>query len=181
MTTRASAARYARALFDVALAETDVEQAGHELSSVGALWHQHPDLQRVLTNPAVPAARKTAAVEELLLLLRLSSPVAKLLLLLAERDRLALIPDMVEVYRERLMEHQHVISAEITTAAPLAAERLGQLQQRLARATGRTVTLTTKVDPQLIGGVVARIGSIVYDGSIATQLTRFRDRMISQR
>jgi F-type H+-transporting ATPase subunit delta len=111
----------------------------------------------------------------------LSSPVAKLLLLLAERDRLALLPDMIDVYHARLMEHQHVVEAEITTAAPLPADRLTQLQQRLAQATGRTVQMTTRVDPQLIGGIVTRIGGVVYDGSLATQLTRFRERMITQR
>ena len=180
MTTRASAARYARALFDVALAEADVERAGQDLSAIGELFQQHADLQRVLTNPAVPAARKTAAMRELLARLQVSGPTAKLLLLLADRDRLALMPDLVELYRERLMEHQQVVDAEVTTAAPLGAERLAELQQRLSKATGRRVTLTTKVDPGLIGGIVARIGSIVYDGSIATQLTKFRDRLIAQ-
>lgn len=180
MTTRASAARYARALFDVALAETDVEQAGHDLSRVGELFQQNPDLQRVLTSPAVPATRKTAAMQQLLSRLKLSSPVSKLMLLLAERDRLALVPDMIDLYRQRLMEHQNVVSAEVTTAVPLAPERLAQLRDRLAKATGRTVTMTTKVDPALIGGIVTKIGGIVYDGSIATQLTRFRDRMITQ-
>ena len=180
MTTRASAARYARALFDVALKETSVEQAGHDLSIVGDLFQQHPDLQRVLTTPAVPAGRKKAVLEELLPRLNLSSPVAKLLVLLAERDRLVLLPDMIEVYRERLMEHQQVISAEVTSAAPLAPERVAQMQERLAKATGRKVTMTTKVDPTLIGGIVTRIGGTVYDGSLATQITRFRDRMLAQ-
>lgn len=180
MTTRASAARYARALFDVALKEADVEQAGRDLSSVGELLRQFPDLERVLTTPAVPTARKAAAVTALLPRLALSSPVSKLLVLLAERDRLGLLPELVDAYRERLMEHQHVVTAEITTAEPLPADRLAQLQQRLAHATGRSVTLTTRVDPELIGGIVTRVGGVVYDGSLATQLTRFRDRMIAQ-
>ena len=180
MTTRASAARYARALFDVALKESDVEQAGQDLSTVGDLFRRNPDLQRVLTSPAIPAARKKAAVQQLLARLTLSAPVAKLMLLLAERDRLALVPDMIEVYRERLMEHQNVITAEVITAAPLPPERLAQLQDRLAKATGRTIAMTTRLDPALIGGIVTRIGGVVYDGSIATQLTRFRDRMITQ-
>lgn len=157
-----------------------MEQAGRELASVGELLHRFPDLQRVLTTPSVPAARKEAALKALLPRLMLSSPVSKLLLLLAQRDRLGLLPDLVEVYGERLMEHRNVVTAEITTAEPLPADRLAQLQQRLAEATGRSVTVTTKVDPQLIGGMVTRIGGIVYDGSLATQLTRFRDRMIAQ-
>jgi F-type H+-transporting ATPase subunit delta len=167
-------------LFDVALKEADVEQAGRDLASVAELLRQFPDLDRVLTTPAVPAARKAAAITALLPRLALSSPVAKLLVLLADRDRLDLLPELTEAYRERLMEHQHVMTAEITTAEPLAADRLAQLQQRLAQATGYSITVTTRVDPELIGGIVTRIGGVVYDGSLATQLTRFRDRMIAQ-
>ena len=68
------------------------------------------------------------------------------------------------------MEHQQVVRAEVTTAAPLPADRAAQLSSSLARATGRTVDVTTNVDPAIIGGIVTRIGSTVYDGSIATQL-----------
>jgi F-type H+-transporting ATPase subunit delta len=67
----------------------------------------------------------------------------------------------------------------VTTAEPLAAERLSALQQRLAKATGRTVKVSTKVDPSIIGGVKAQIGSTVYDGSIATQLETFRQKLES--
>ena len=67
----------------------------------------------------------------------------------------------------------------MTTAEPLAPERLSALQQRLASATGRTVKVSTKVDPSIIGGVRARIGSTVYDGSIATQLEVFRQKLES--
>ena len=108
-------------------------------------------------------------------------PVRKLLLLLAERDRLELVPDLVQVFHARVMEHQNVVSAEVTTSAPLSADRVSQLQQRLAAATGRTVTVTTTVDPGLIGGMVTRIGSTVYDGSVATQLATLRQRLTESR
>jgi F-type H+-transporting ATPase subunit delta len=181
MSTRASAARYARALFDIAIKESNPEQAEAELSAFAGLLQSHPDLQKVLLNPAVPAANKRALVEQLLDRLRPSSPVRKLLLLLAERDRFELFADMLDVYRERLMEHLQVIKAEITTATPLAGDQAARLQQRLAAATGRTVTMTTKVDPAIIGGVVTRIGSTVYDGSVATQLAAMRQRLTEQR
>jgi len=131
--------------------------------------------------PAVPAANKRALVQQLMDRLQPSSPVRKLLLLLAERDRLELFADMLDVYRERLMEHLKVIKAEVTTAAPLAGDQAAQLQQRLATVTGRTVTMTTKVDPAIIGGVVTRIGGTVYDGSVATQLAAMRQRLTEQR
>ena len=181
MTTRASAARYARALFDVALAENTPEQAEQELNAFHDLVQSHADLQRVLQTPAVPAARKRALVEQLLDRLRPSGPVRKLLLLLAERDRLEVLPDLVAVYHERVMEHQRIVSAEVTTAVPLPPDRTADLQRRLGAMIGRTVTMTTKVDPALIGGAVTRIGSTVYDGSVATQLAALRQRLTQQR
>jgi F-type H+-transporting ATPase subunit delta len=179
MTTRTSATRYARALLDVLVKESTPEQGGQDLAAVAALLQQFPELQRAFTNPAIPAARKRALVEQLLPKLSLSAPVGKLLLLLAERDRLILLPDLVTVYQERLEALQQVVRAEVTTAEPLAPERLSALQQRLASVTGRTVKVSTKVDPSIIGGVRARIGSTVYDGSIATQLEVFRQKLES--
>jgi F-type H+-transporting ATPase subunit delta len=99
------------------------------------------------------------------------------LLLLADRDRLAIVPDLLAIYRERLMEHQQVVRAEVTTAAPLSPERVTQIEQQLAALTGRKVDMKTSVDPEIIGGVVTRIGSTVYDGSIATQLAKLKEKL----
>jgi F-type H+-transporting ATPase subunit delta len=177
MSMRASAARYARALLDVATTESDPERAEQELAAFVDLVRTNPDLQRTFANPVVPAADKRAVVQQILNRLTPTTPVGKLIPLLASRGRLALLPDLLDVYRERLMEHRNVLSAEVTTAAPLSPERAAQLQQRLANATGRTVTMTTKVDASIIGGVVTRIGSTVYDGSVATRLAKVRDRL----
>jgi F-type H+-transporting ATPase subunit delta len=179
MSTRASAGRYARALFDVALHEGILDQADRDLTTVADLLQQQTDLQTVLINPAVPAARKRSLLEAIVPRLELSGPVGKLLLLLAERDRFALFPDLLAVFRERLREHQQILEAEVTTAMPLSAEREAQMRQQLAAATGRQVTLTTRVDPELIGGAVTRIGTMVYDSSLASQLTRLRERLLA--
>ena len=177
MSMRTSAARYAKALLDVAIKESDPERAEQELAAFVDLVQQHPDLQRAFANPVVSAAHKRAIVEQILNRLKPESPTGKLLMLLAGRGRLALLPDLLDVYRERLREHQHVLRAEVTTAQPLPPERAAQLQQRLATMTGRAVTMTTKVDASIIGGIVTRIGSTVYDGSVATQLAKVKDRI----
>ena len=177
MTTRGSAARYARALLDVAVTEHVEVQAERDLASFADLLQGHPELKAVLMHPAVPAARKHAVVEGLLARAAFVKPVAKLLLLLATRDRLVLVPDLLTTYRDRLLEHQQVVRAEVTTAEPLPAGREADIQSRLASATGRKVLLTTRVDPSIIGGIVARIGSTVYDGSLAAQLTKMRERL----
>jgi F-type H+-transporting ATPase subunit delta len=177
MSMRSSAARYARALLDVAIKESDPERAGQELAAFVDVVQRHPDLQRALANPVVSADDKRAVVQQVLDRLQPSTPAGKLILLLASRGRLVLLPDLLEVYRERLMEHRNVLRAEVTTAVALSPERASQLQRRLAAATGRVVTMTTKVDESIIGGVVTRIGSTVYDGSMATRLAKVRDRL----
>jgi F-type H+-transporting ATPase subunit delta len=179
MTTRTSATRYARALLDVLLKESTAEQGGQDLAKVASLLEQFPELQRAFNNPAIPNARRRALVQELLPKLSLTVPVGKLLMLLAERGRLTLLPDLIAVYQERLEELQQIVRAEVTTAEPLAPEHLSALQQRLASATGRTVKVTTRVDPAIIGGVKTKIGSTVYDGSIATQLEAVRQKLES--
>ena len=180
MTTRGSAARYARALLDVAIQEGIAERAERDLAAFVGLLAQHPEAQQALTHPAVPAVRKRALTEQLASRLGASTPVTKLLAMLADRDRLSLVKDLLAMYRERLMEHQRVVRAEITTAEALSSDAQAQLQARLARATGREVALTARIDPSIIGGVIARIGSVVYDGSLATQLSKMRNRLEQQ-
>ncbi len=180
MSGRASAARYARALLDVAVKESDPVQAGRDLAAFTDLVAGTEELRAALTSPRVPTSGKQKITAELLSRLGLKGPAAKLVLMLAERDRLSLLPDLVDVYRERLEEHQGIIRAEITAASEISSERASELQQRLAKATGRKVTLTTKVDADLIGGMVARIGSTVYDGSVATQLEKLRAKLLQE-
>ena len=178
MTNRAAAVRYARALFDVALKEADVEQAGQDLARFQTLIDSHATLRLVLTNPAVPVHRKRAVVSELLARAGdTAQPVARLMMLLAERDRLALLPDIVEAYRERLMERQRIVRAQVTTAKPLAPEQSAALEARLAVTTGKRVIMTTAVDPSLIGGAVTRLGGVVYDGSVVRQLERLKQQL----
>jgi F-type H+-transporting ATPase subunit delta len=189
VTSRTAALRYARALFDVVATEerdrrsdaagidAALQAAERQLASFADLFTQHETLAKVLINPAVPAPRKRAAVTELLREMKIASPAGKLLVLLAERDRLALLPEIMAAYRQRLLDHQDVVRAEITTTTPLAADRAKAIEQRLARATGRQVTLVARVDPSIIGGVVTRIGSIVYDGSVTRQLQKMKEQL----
>jgi F-type H+-transporting ATPase subunit delta len=181
MSSRASAARYARALLDAIARDGNPEQVEQDLTAFEHLVARTPDLQKAFANPAVPVTAKRGIVERLLAQMKVSGPAERLLLLLAERDRLGVLGDLVAAYRERLMEYRRTVRAEVTTAAPLSPERLSQLEQRLAAATGRRVTMTTRVDPALIGGAVARVGSVVYDSSIATQLEKIRERLEERR
>lgn len=177
MSNHASANRYAKALLDVAIKEADPVKAEQDLAVFADLFESNEELRRVLTNPAVPVQAKRNIVADLVGRISPVAPVGKLLRLLAERDRLELVPDLMRAYRERLMEYQQVVRAEVVTSVPLDESRAAEVQQKLAAVTGRTVTLNTRVDPSIIGGLVARIGTIVYDGSVATQLAKMRERL----
>jgi F-type H+-transporting ATPase subunit delta len=178
MTSRAAAIRYARALFDVALKEADVEKAQDDLQQFSDLVRTHEVLAHTLVNPAVPAAKKRALVKALLDRAGgMTLAVLKLILLLAERDRLVLLAEIASAYRERLMDHQKVMRGEVTTAIAIAPEKVRALEQGLGQATGRRVVLDARVDPSIIGGVITRIGSTVYDGSITTQLQKMKDTL----
>ncbi|HEY7499730.1 MAG TPA: ATP synthase F1 subunit delta [Vicinamibacterales bacterium] len=181
MTSRGAAVRYARALFDTALAEKrDLQRTYDDLRGFADLFSQNDGLARVMTNPAIPAPRKRAVVETLVRRAGAIEPaVGKLLLLLAERDRLALVPDVAHAFESRLMDHQHVVRAEVVTALPLATDRVAALRDGLKRATGREVRLESRVDPDIIGGAIARIGSTVFDGSVTRQLQRMKETLTS--
>jgi len=178
VTNKTAASRYARALLDVAIKEkVDLEGIEREFSGIVDLFAKHPPLEKVLLNPAIPVQRKQAAVEELVRRIKPLPIVSKLLVLLASRDRLVLLPDLLAAYRERMLDHLKIVRAEVTTAVKLPADRLQAVEQSLAKMTGRTVTLDTRVDASIIGGVVARVGSTIYDGSVSTQLKKMKEQL----
>ena len=178
MTKKAAATRYARALLDVAIAErADLEQIERQLADFAALLTSYPALGTVLLNPAVPVQRKHAAVRELTARLNTGPILTKLLALLADRDRLIILADLVDSYRDKLAVYRKVVHAQVTTAIPLTSERLNDIQSKLAQATGKTVTLQTRVDPSILGGMVAKVGSVVYDASVTRQLEKMKQRL----
>jgi F-type H+-transporting ATPase subunit delta len=179
MTSRTAASRYARALFDVALKEAqDLAGVERELAAFLALLKEHQTLEKVLLNPAVPAPRKRAAVATLVGHLTVSPIVGKLLVLLAERDRLGLLGELAAAYHDRLLDHQNVVRAEVTTAHPLTTDRAQAIERSLVQATGRKIVMAARVDPSIIGGLVARVGSTVYDGSVTAQLARMKQKLM---
>jgi F-type H+-transporting ATPase subunit delta len=180
VTSKAAALRYARALFDVAVSEQqNLDQIETELADFVQLFNEQPAFETVMLNPSVPASRKRAAVEEIAKFQGFLPPLAKLLALLADRDRLIVLPDLLAAYRERLLDFRQWVRAEVTTAMPLSEEHTQQIERRLAEATGKRVTISTRVDPSILGGVVTRIGSTVYDSSITTQLEKMRSRLVA--
>ena len=174
----AAANRYAKALFDVAVAEkADLAQIDRDLTSLSEVMHENRALLLEATRHGVPDEVRKAVITAITNKLASAPPVCKLLLLLAESHKLALVPDMADAYRERLHAYQNVVSAHVATAAPLPGDKTQALADSLAAVTGKKVDLTMSVDESLIGGLVATIGSTVYDGSVRTQLKKLRETL----
>jgi F-type H+-transporting ATPase subunit delta len=181
VTSGAAAGRYARALFDVILKEQpgDLDGVQAPLQDLATLFTTNAALAGVMGNPAVPVMKKIAITQAVLEKTgALPAPLGKLILMLAERDRLMLLPQIARLYRERVMDHQQVIRGEVTTALALAPAKVRALEQGLAQATGRRVVLEAKVDPSIIGGLIARLGSTVYDASVVSQLQKMKQTLI---
>ena len=180
MSLRTSATRYAKALLDVAIKESDPVAIERDLAAMVDAMTGHAELRRVIASPGTPQSVRINVTKTLAERAGVLPPVAKLLTMLAERGRLELLPDLLDVYRQRLLSHQKVVRATVTSAAPLPPEQLARLEERLRGLTGQTVQLKTEVDAAIIGGVVTRIGSTVYDGSIRTQLQKMREQLVEK-
>jgi F-type H+-transporting ATPase subunit delta len=181
VTAGSAAGRYARALFDVVLKEGGdgaVENIQGELQQFAELFADE-QLAHVLGNPSIPVSKKKALATALLERSgQAKGPLAKLVVILAEKDRLTLLPGIARAYVTRVMDHLKIVRGEVITAIPLAPEKLRVLEAGLAKATGRKVMLEARVDPSIIGGVVTRLGSTVYDGSVTTQLLKMKQSLI---
>jgi F-type H+-transporting ATPase subunit delta len=181
MSLRTSANRYAKALFDVALQEnTEPVKVDRDLVAVVEMMKGSPDLALAASRGAVSEAQRKAMMEAVATAMSLTPQVTKMLVLLANSGKLNLVPDLAASFRERLLAHQNIVRADVTSAAPLSPEKTKALEESLSAATGKKVELSVSVDPELLGGVVARIGSTVYDGSVKTQLQRMRQELVEQ-
>ena len=181
MSLRTSANRYAKALFDVALQENaDLAQIDRDVQAVAEMLKTSPDLQVNLSRRSVTEAQRQSLMEAIAKAMSLSTQVSKLIAMLGRNGKLALMNDLADAYRERLRSHQNVVHADVVSAAPLSPEKTRALEESLSKVTGKKVDISVSVDPELLGGVVARIGSTVYDGSVKTQLAKLRQELVKQ-
>jgi F-type H+-transporting ATPase subunit delta len=180
MSARALARQYANALFDVAQKNGQVQQVQEALSGFSALVASSGDLTRIFGSPAVPSSRKQALVQGLVAsAANVPDEVGRLLGLLADRDRLTLVDEVAAAYHDRVMDADQVVRAEITSAVALDEGARSNLERALSQALGRRVTMTERVDPAIVGGLVAKVGSVVFDGSVTRQIDRLRDRLLA--
>jgi len=171
---------YAQALFAVAEAEGQLEQVEDELFRFGKAVETESELREALTDPALPVDRKKAVVQELLGG-RASGHTVNLVEFLLEQGRAKDLARIVDAMTELAAERRRRAVAEVRTALPLDAERRSRLATALSEATGKDVELRTLVDPSVIGGVVARVGDVVFDGSVKRKLEMAREQLAGTR
>jgi F-type H+-transporting ATPase subunit delta len=180
MNLQAVVRRYANALFDVAAKSHAVEAVQRDLVTLVEVYTAHPDLRQVLAAPTVTPKQKRDVLDAVIMRLGALSPeTTRTLTFLADRDRLTLIPELARAFDARARIAARVVSAEIVTAIPLGPQEREALAKALGTATGASVEMTERVDPTIIGGVIANVGSLVFDGSVTRQIERMRERLLA--
>ena len=178
MTSRSAGKRYAAALFESVSKKGEAQRTARDLAAVDTLMAGSAELRRVLAAASVPPAKKQAIVSAVLKAAGDVSPdVARAVQLLAEYGRIELLADLSEAFSEKVRAAEGIVPAEVVTAAPLSDGQRAALQGAIARASGLTVTMDARVDPAIVGGVIARVGGFVYDASITRQIERLRDTL----
>jgi F-type H+-transporting ATPase subunit delta len=174
------ATRYAKALVDVVTdpkTGLDPAAAGAQLRSVAEVVEPAGDLRNVLLSPAVSPSRKRAVLAKLLAPLGLYKQVLNFLFVVIDHRRVQDIASIVEAYDTLLDERLGLVRADVVSAHPLVDGQQASLEAEISRVAGRKAKLKFSTDPALVAGVVARIGSTVYDGSVRGQLDRLRTKL----
>jgi|SRR5579863_578266 F-type H+-transporting ATPase subunit delta len=173
----AVASRYARALVEVAAAPGSKSNPAAilaQLRAVGDTIDASPELRTALLSPAVPPSRKRAIVSRVLQPLGLDAQARNFLFVVIDHRRVAELPAIVDAFEVLLDERLGFVRADVLSARPLAAAQQAGLESEISRMTGRKAKLKFSIEPALIAGVVARVGSTVYDGSVRGQLDKLR-------
>ncbi len=172
------ARRYARALIEVAGAS--YEQVGSELSGLSAALFGTPWAAEALLRPGVPKEARERALDGILQAAGLSPLTGNFLRLLLERRRLDQLPNIVRAYGAMADERAGRLRAHVASAQPLPPTMVADLTRRLGEATRKNVAVETSVDRGLLGGLVAQVGNVVYDGSLRTQLESLRRQLTGE-
>ncbi len=172
MSLQTVARRYASALADVVIERREEREVQQEIEYWASMIKDNPQLKEVFANPTVAYDQKQKLLEDLISRTRVRQTTASFLRVLLRNQRLAQLPEVAERFGQILDERGGVVAAQITTARPIPEELKKSLHDALTSATGRTVRLTFATDETIIGGMVARIGSTVFDGSVQNHLER---------
>jgi F-type H+-transporting ATPase subunit delta len=166
------ARRYAAALADVTIERREEREVQRELDQWASMIESHPQLKEVFANPTSVYVHNRKLLEDLISRTRVRETTASFLRVLLKNQRLSQLRDVAARYAYVLDERGGIVAATVTTARPIPEDLQEQLHETLVAATGRKVRLDFNTDEQIIGGMVAQIGSTIFDGSVQSHLER---------
>ncbi len=176
MANKTYARRYAQAVFEMALQAKELDRWQSDLDKAVALVDD-PEIAAWMASPRLPFEDKARILSESL---EGINPLAlNLVLLLVSRDNLSMIGDIADDYRRRLDSHRGIETAEVTTAVPLDDKDKARLAEHLGAVVGKKVIIKSSLDPGLIGGVVARVGGKLLDGSTRSRLATLKTELMN--
>ena len=170
------ARRYAKALIN--LAEKDLEITGNSLAAIADVYSNSTELSEVLSDTKVSSQIKQNVLKKILKKIKVSKLVDTFTRYLLAKRRIVLLPNIERAFNLLLQEKVGRIEAGITVAQEIPEVTVGKLEKAISRYSGKEVTVNITIDPAIIGGIVTRIGSVVIDGSIHTQLNQIRQSII---
>lgn len=170
MTNLTLSRRYAKALLAIGREDGNLEKYREELDVFSQALEDYPDLYKTLTNPAYPAKARREVLVKVLAGSGCTTIVGNFLLLVQDKNRMGYLPEIADVYRKAVEEISGIVRAQVTAPTELHPRAKEQVKATLEKLTGKEIVLETFEDPDLIGGLVARVGDLVLDGSIKTQL-----------
>lgn len=179
MSIETVARRYSSALADVVVTSGQTDAVKSELAAWSEMFRQNADLQAVFSNPAIAAANKEKVLDGLIAKAKPQPATANFLKILLRNGRLTEIGEINERFDTVLQERSGVLKAEIISAREIGEGERAEFQKELAKLTGKNVQINFTVDQTIIGGVVTRIGSTVYDGSVKTKLENLREQLVN--
>jgi len=173
------AKRYARALFDLAETSNNADAILTDLQALRELVTTHQDIRRLMLTPAVSPKEKQQAWAAIADKLGTQAATKDFLTLLGENHRLSLIPAIADAFKTLVLEAEGKVEATAITAAPLTKAQAGEIEKQVAAMTGKNVILTQDIDPDILGGLVLRIGSVMIDHSLRHQLDQLKQHVKS--
>lgn len=174
------ARKYARALLAIGLKEKNHELLGEDLEKLAALLQENKELRLVLFSRFHPVPRRKAIAKSIAESLGLSKTTQDFIDLLIDRERMDHFPAMVKSYEELGDEVSNRLRAVLTSAQKLSPSLVSEMKKQLESSTGKKVILSTEENPSLLGGVVTKIGNIIYDGSLKTQLLKVKENLYKE-
>ena len=174
MTGGTAAHRYAKALFGLAEDEHRHREVRVEIENLNSIFAENQELRDVLLTPRHPASERKAALKAISTRISASALVQNFFSYLIDQRRLIGFDAIVSAYGEFSDDAEGLLTAEVISASPLDDRRKDRLRRALSERTGREVRLEIEVDSALIGGAIAKVGDLVFDGSLRTQLGQLR-------